>query len=244
MNSIAIREFSGTVELEPTALQERFALIQTCDSIRSVNNSFTENLCAEILRSVQKVLKEVELTRGQIKAPVLALERQIDCKAKDFCSALLPHELRLRRMLWDYAAEKLRLQFEAEHKRMLELERIDREKREQEERIRTEAAKQAAQAKSTVDVVNTSVRAAQQIAAVQLQAKAATLAVPAAVAPVKTDGVSVRKVWKHEVFDCKALYAAMPAAVPLEPKTAVLNSWINNGMHEIPGVRTWEEIEA
>jgi hypothetical protein len=59
--------------------------------------------------------------------------------------------------------------------------------------------------------------------------------------PTKVAGIAPRAVWKFEVEDIKAVYAARPDLCSLSILPAQVNCRIREGLRECPGLRIYEE---
>lgn len=58
------------------------------------------------------------------------------------------------------------------------------------------------------------------------------------------EGLSMRSVPRFEVLDIHALYRARPDLVVLEPKTAMINQLVRDGLTQLAGLRIWMEQVA
>lgn len=68
-------------------------------------------------------------------------------------------------------------------------------------------------------------------------------AAEATVALSRPAGATVRETWCFEVTDIKALYAAAPYLVTLEPNGAAIRAAIKTNQN-IPGLRVWKEAKS
>jgi hypothetical protein len=101
-------------------------------------------------------------------------------------------------------------------------------------------AKNAEQAKALQEAARAKEAEAQ---AAQAKADAPPAQPPVATAP-KAQKMTVRRVWKHEVTDIQALYAARPELCSIEPRTNAILAEIRGGMSECPGLKIWQEDDV
>ena len=66
---------------------------------------------------------------------------------------------------------------------------------------------------------------------------------PAVIVP-KAAGLAVGDVWRFEVTDIHALYAANRGLVRIEPNAQAINTAMRDGMRTCPGLRIWNETRA
>lgn len=248
MNAVILSTFRqpGLAASEP-AIAEKRRLLDEAACIKAVSDDLSVELASQTLVAIRGLTKACEESRIAVKAPVLKLGKDIDAVAAAFSAELTAAATRIGRLVAAYQAEQARKAAEAERIRQEEIARIERERREAEERSLREAAEAAAKAKSKEEAEAAIARAQQQAeeaARAAQQRVNAVVTAPAPVQPVKLAGVTVRKVWKFEVLDVKALHAARPELVELQPRRSEINSVISAGDREIPGLRIWEENES
>ncbi len=266
MNALQLSNF-GAVEIiqNANADQRKQEALKESKLVDSVNDSTTETACVFALRGINTLLKLGESSRVEVKAPVLALAKKIDDVAKSFCAGPDEEKTRLEKLLSKHQSEQRRIQQEAESKRQAEIQRIENERRaaaraEQDRLDAIEAAEQArikalqAEAKSKEDRIAANkaivaeaerkerVRVAQEEAERLQRLKPVVVAVVAPV--VKPAGVTTREVWKFEVTNIHALYAAFPGLVKMEPCVNSINHIIREGARELPGLRIWSETQS
>lgn len=145
-----------SLEIPDTAEKRKSALIVAAQAITEVTTpEQAEDASAEV-KALAKIRNEIERSRNLVKAPVLALGKSIDERAKEFAAALDIEEKRLTRLISDHAmkvevarraaaAEAARLAAEkAEAERKAEAARLAEEKRREDEARKSREAAAAA----------------------------------------------------------------------------------------------------
>lgn len=128
--------FPLTIQSDAIALKNN--AIAKLGTIKSVEPS-TLDFVAGYLSSAAGVIKRMEVSRVEVKAPVLDLERRIDKMAKDFSSAIQTELDRVKRLVSDCHAKEASRVAEENRKR----EEAERKEREVAEKIRREEAARA-----------------------------------------------------------------------------------------------------
>lgn len=267
-NPIAVRGVSSVqVEIAADAYARRKTIIEAADfAPKVITCPDTRQEVATALADVNRLLKEVEKGRTEVKAPVLAVGRTIDATAEEFSAPLAVAQKRLQTILTEDAKEQARIAREAEEKRQAELRRqqteaaakqaeIDRQAREAEqarlaaERAEREAktadARAAAQEAARKAAEESSALAAQkekEAEAARLQ-QAELLRAPSPAAP-KAAGTAVSNPWVFDVTDIKALHAARPELVDLVVRRNDIITRIRQGEREIPGLRIYQDTKV
>jgi hypothetical protein len=218
------------IEIAPDAYQQRDVLLATLSPITAVSDCWDAEIATEALRLASAMVKAVEAARVEVGGPVLTLTKKINETAKTFIGQVAIEEARLKRLLGDYAAAEQR---KADIARRAAQDAADK------------LAREAAQAARAAERATNDAQAEQ---AQQVAAAAEVKAVEAlvAVAEIKRDtpaGTTLRKTWKHEVIDIKALYAARPDLCVIEPNGAAIRAQIPHNQ-SIPGLRIWQEASV
>ena len=115
------------IDIVPEVFTRRDVAVLEARQITSIGDAFDAEIAADALRAVSVLAKEIESARVEVKAPVIALGKKIDETAKGFVVDLLSEEVRLNRLLGDYAALKQR---QADAERRAAQEEADRLARE------------------------------------------------------------------------------------------------------------------
>lgn len=267
INPIAVHGVSSVqVEIAAEAYARRKEVLDTAGfAPKAITCADTRQEVADALAAVNRLLKEVESGRKEVKAPVLDLGRKIDATAEEFTAPLAVAQRALQTVLTKDAEEQARIAREAEAKRQEELRRQQEEERKRQAELDRQAreAEQArlAAERAAREAQNAEVRAkAQQEAAEASKVSAALAAqrekeaaeaklqqaelmrVP--VAPAKATGTTVRTSWTFDVVDIHALYKARPDLVELTVKRADVLALIRAGTREIPGLNIRQETVA
>lgn len=145
-----------SLQIPETAEKRKAALLVAAQAITEVSTpQQAEDASAEV-KALAKIRNEIERSRLAVKAPVIALGKAIDERAKEFAASLDVEEKRLTRLISDHAlkveearraaaAEAARIAAEKEkQEREAEAARIAEERRREEEARKAEEAAAAA----------------------------------------------------------------------------------------------------
>jgi hypothetical protein len=221
---------NAQIDILPEVFTRRDIAVLEARQITTITDAFEAEIATDALRGVSVLAKEIESARVAVKAPVIALGKKIDETAKAFIVDLVSEELRLNRLLGDYAADKQR---KADAERRAAQEEADRLARE---------AATAARAAERATTDGQAEQAQQAAAAAEVKAIEARVAV----AEVKREGpagIVLRQTYKFEVEDIKALFKARPDLCVIEPNGAAIRAQIPHNQN-IPGLRIWQEAKA
>jgi hypothetical protein len=212
-----------SLSLTPEFTQLKADALAKAHALQPVKDADSQALATEVLSNIKGLLRGIEQTRAQVKAPVLALGKQIDSIAKEATQELVATGIQINEQITAfYRAEAAK----AEAARRMQ-EALDAKRRARE----AEALQEAARAKEA------------EAQAAQAKADAPPAQPPVATAP-KAQKMTVRRVWKHEVTDIQALYAARPELCSIEPRTNAILAEIRGGMSECPGLKIWQEDDV
>lgn len=239
----------ATVDVAPEVLEavdlveQSVALAREQAEAILVTNPQQAVAAAEILKENKAKKKEAEEKRTALTGPMNATLKEYN---RLFKQAVAPIEVAddiVRKKLAAYQAEQDKIRAAAAAK--AEEERQAAERKAAEERAAAEEvaakAKAAAEAEQN-EKAREAAEKAQAEAEVKLrESKAAEVATRVAKpepvpAPQKLEGVSTRKIWKHEIvsqFDVPREYTMI--------NEQAIRSAISDGVREIPGVRIYEE---
>lgn len=248
MNALQIRNTeSVSIQIVPAAFTLRQDVMDDSATIITVSTPATQKAAIEAARAIASLLKAVETSRKEAKAPVLDLGQRIDAAAKEFIKDVLAEEARLKRMLTDYEIEQRRLAMEAERKRQEEERKLRaaEEARLAEIRRREEAARRDAMMAEN-EAQRIAAERAQAAAAAERAAAAAArpIAAPAPIQPVKAAGTIVRDEWNFEVTDLAAFASAHPDLVDITVKRAAVLQKIRAGCRQLAHARIFEETKV
>jgi hypothetical protein len=209
--------------ISPVGIAKRDGLLLKAQGVEEVRSVAAQQVAANMLNEVSTFLSEIEKARTTLKEPFLTFGRKIDQDIKEFVGVIDKEKSRLKDLLSGYQQKLEREATIEEAKRLAEIERL-------------EAEKAKLDAKPDDD------------ATVMLQREEIDKAIGKELVPkevAKPAGVSIGKVWKFEVLDIKAFYAARPDLCNVEPRTAAINAVIRaeGGPRSIPGLKIWETTE-
>ncbi len=248
MNALQIRNTeSVSIQIVPAAFTMRQDVLDDSATIITVTTPVTQKAAVEAARAIASLLKAVETSRKEAKAPVLDLGQRIDATAKEFIKDVLAEEARLKRLLTDYEIEQRRLAMEAERKRQEEERKLRaaEEARLAEIRRREEAARRDAMMAETEAQRIAAERAQAAAVAERVAAAAArTVVAPVPIQPVKAAGTIVRDEWNFEVTDLAAFAAAHPELVEITVKRAAVLQKIRAGCRQLAHTRIFEETKV
>lgn len=215
------------------ARAERDELLKHAAAVTTVIDRVDADHATNVLRALTAFSKRIEAARTEAKAPALDIGRRIDALAKELAHAVTTEAARVSRIVGA---------FEAEERRKAELVRYEAER--EASRLALEAEAKANQARRQAGNELDGDRAADAIReqAVE-QIVAVRQAAAVAVAP-KQAGTAVREDVVFEVTDIRALYAAHPELVNLEPNGTAIRAILRNAPNlQVPGLRHWREAK-
>jgi hypothetical protein len=224
-------------DVQITAAQDardvRDALLIEASTVTTVVDRIDADSATSTLRALKAYQTAIESARTKVKGPVLDVGRKIDALAKELADKVTTEASRISRIIGA---------FETEERRKAEVLRIEAENRAADiARKAAEEAAKAARAAPTAEAADRAAdavreKAAEQIVAVKQQAAQAVA--------TKQAGTSVREDVVFEVQDIKALYAAHPELVLLEPNGTAIRAILRNAPNlQLPGVRHWREAK-
>lgn len=255
------------VSLAPSAVAQRDAAVTSASFVDLVETPEQLAEAVEAIRQLRDLEKSAESSRVQVKAPVLAAQRAIDERAREFTAPIVAERARIDGLVNAYNRRMAEAARRAEQERR---EAIERARREEEERIRqlreqqaareAEAARVAAEAAKVLGdedpkkaaehaVVCTRIDAARETQAIidqsRDQQRQAIITTAAAVAPPKPAGMSIRREPQFRVTDPAVLAAARPDLVTITPRAREITAAVKqagewDGEREVcPGLVAW-----
>jgi len=266
MSAIIVRGAeSVAIEINDSAFAERESAIDESLFIGAVKTSAQQNQAVSSMRRLKMILRTVESSRKDVKAPLLDLGRRIDATAEEFVTQVKTEATRLESLLVGYETEQRKIREEAERQRLA----AERAVREAEERKQAELRRQIAEAAEKARQAEIAALRAKnaeaeaeadkmaQAAAAERQAREAQLArermeaaeraaqaaravVPA---PVRPTGTVIRDSFDFELTDIHALYSSNPSLVSLTPRRAEILAAIKDGNVSIPGIRIFSKTK-
>jgi hypothetical protein len=251
MNALQIRNTeSVSIQIVPAAFTMRQDVLDDSATIIAVTTPGNQRAAVDAARAIASLIKAVETSRKEAKAPVLDLGQRIDATAKEFIKDVLAEEARLKRLLTDYEIEQRRIAAEAQLKRFEEERRRQAEEAARMAEIarQVQAAERAErqalnerdrEAAETRRMVAEEAAAAERAAAAQRQAN-----LPVVVEAPRVAGTVVRDEWTFEVTDLTAFAAAHPELVEITVKRAAVLQKIRGGCRQLAHARIYEETKV
>jgi hypothetical protein len=251
MNALQIRNTeSVSIQIVPAAFTMRQDVLDDSATIITVTTPVTQKAAVDAARAIASLIKAVETSRKEAKAPVLDLGQRIDATAKEFIKDVLAEEARLKRLLTDYEIEQRRIAAEAQLKRFEEERRrlaeetarmaeIARQVQAAERAERQALNERDREAAETRRMVAEEAAAAERAAAAQRQAN-----LPVVVEAPRVAGTVVRDEWNFEVTDLTAFAVAHPELVEITVKRAAVLQKIRAGCRQLAHTRIFEETKV
>lgn len=209
----------------------RDELLRTASFVTTVTDRVDADDATIVLKSLKDFTREIETHRTAAKAPVLEIGRKIDAMAKGLIGEVETHASRISRVLGSFEAEEQRKAHEARLAAEAEAARIAYEAAEEAKKAQRAGITEEAGMRAADAVVEA---AQEKIVTVRQSAVNAT--------PLRQAGTQVRQDVCFEVTDIKALYAAHPELVVLEPNGTAIRAILRaNPNLQVPGLRHWRE---
>ena len=219
------------IEVIPEAYLARDSAIHKAELVTTVEDAFEAQSASTAMHALNEIVKGMEASRKEAKAPALQAGRAIDAIAKDFLASAQTELTRVKRLLGEYQrveAEKKR-KAEAEARRKEQAERAAFEKAER-ERIQKENAGRTGTLNQDLDK-----------AAEKFDKSVAKIKQDAAQSHAAVAGVKVRTTVKFRVIDEAALMQARPELFTPDDKKIRAALKLTK---QIPGLEVWEESNA
>jgi len=207
-----------TIEIVAEAEQMKIEALMSSKGIATVDDGFEATIAAEAQSALRHLIKGIEESRKDAKAPVLEIGRQIDSVAKDYIEEIKAEESRVAKLLGAFQIVERDKKLAAE-----------RQARIQEQKVMAGAAQQL---DADIDYTELMDHAQAQIATLRKEAAAKHDAVA---------GVKVRTTTKFEIVDEAETLKARPDLFSLNESKirAALKT-----TKTIPGIKVWEETKS
>lgn len=246
-SALAIRGLAPkpVVDIDPAFVCERDLILSDARGLPPITNRDELQAAVAVLVKLRALEKTVEASRKAIKAPVLALGKDIDQAAAEFLADVSPVASKISGHAATFEMMEARKAAAAAEAARLEQERLDSIER---ERLEAERQKVENAAKSAMSLEDLD-RAEEERERVEAEAKrreeerlaaAVTAAPPAA---PKVAGATFASVIQFEIVDLPALFAARPDLVELVPRRSAITAALKV-TREIPGLRVWDEKQT
>lgn len=217
------------IELTPAAFNARTVALAASGNVKAIASVADLDNAAAALTQVAALVRSVEASRKDVKAPVLDVGRRIDMVAKEYLEPLETEKKRLETIVGAYQ----------------EAARRKAEK----ERAEAAAAQAAAIAEMQAKQAE-ALEAGDEEAADAARAEAADKIAESQLKVIEKEGprldnITTRTSWKFEVTDIMALFKARPELVLMSPNNAAIRAVVKaeNGK-PTPGLRIWQEAGA
>lgn len=220
-----------SVIISPEAHEAKRVALSIAGACTEVTDINSQAAASQAQSALKNLIKQVEASHAEIKAPVLKIEREIDGVKNTFISELTAEERRLSLLVGAYQEAQMQRKRQAEEDaRRKEQERLAQLKREELDRVKQETVGRTGTLLPDMEAMRQ--RAVDDVSAIQQTAANAAVAAPT--------GSMTRKNWKFEVTDLNALFRAAPELCTIAPNNAAIRAVIKNNQ-KIPGLRVWSE---
>lgn len=212
MNTLTLKNAENiSIDLTKEAAEAKSTALTLAGMVKIVKDDQTAIQCANARRGIKDILREVEASRKQVKAPLLKLGKDIDAKASEFVSDLQLEDSRLESMQTPYEIKKREELRKAEETRQAELRELQILRQKEEEKSFNA---QLALQNNTVALKAVLSQSAQAIKSLEADAKMIET-------PIKqnTDGVRLRKEWQITIINAAEAYKIHPEFFKLVPDT-------------------------
>jgi hypothetical protein len=198
------------VSVHPSAKALRTQAMMLAVEIESVTDADSQAKAVEAQKALAEYERLIEQARQTVKGPVLDLGRAIDKAAKDDLENIRTENVRVSRLLGDFAALELAKQRAAEAAQREELTRLERER-----------AAELAKASTFEQREVVHERYAQEV-------DAACRAKPVQAA-ARVEGQIIKVEWEFEVTDARTLAQMHPHLVNIEPRRSEIKEALKLG---------------
>ncbi len=143
-----------SIAITPHAELAKKEALESAAIILKVENDMQQQMAADARVSLKRVLKQVEASRKDVKAPVLEMGKAIDRLAANFSDELQAQDARIESLILPYELQKRKVAAEEEKKRQEAIAAIPQGTPQWEEAVRAkpiEAAKVEGQSARMVD---------------------------------------------------------------------------------------------
>ena len=220
-----------SVIISPEAHEAKRVALSIAGACTEVTDINSQAAASQAQSALKNLIKQVEASHAEIKAPVLKIGREIDGVKNTFISELTAEERRLSLLVGAYQEAQMQRKRQAEEDaRRKEQERLAQLKREELDRVKQETVGRTGTLLPDMEAMRQ--RAVDDVSAIQQTAANAAVAAPT--------GSMTRKNWKFEVTDLNALFRAAPELCTIAPNNAAIRAVIKNNQ-KIPGLRVWSE---
>ena len=244
-HSLILSTVGGGVSLAPDAPAKQRAIVAALDAISTISTPQELANAVSVCQHGQALVKQVEQVGDDIRKPVRSIISRVLEIEHVFNRPIENGVKRVKAAIKQYQdAQELRAIEEAR----LRAEQI-RQLQAQEEALNQQATQIESQLPESAEVAElTNPQEFQK--AVELRSQAEDVAVEAigvamlpAPAVVKPAGLVGRKVWRWEITDKTAAFAARPDFFELVEKKLVIRAALGEAF-DCPGIRAWQETDT
>lgn len=244
----------------PKAVEMKESALASSALVGRVSNAKEQEIAVAAQSELDALIRLAEKSRKAIKAPVIALGKEIDGKHEEYIGPVIEDRTRVTRLIADFQELELAKVRAAEAAARLEAEKIERERQAEIRRIQeaeemnqrklaaelVEARAQAlaarnkqeseaaAQRQRELDRQRELAQAAslEQMAATQERFNDKSVALAAKPIPTaaKADGQTVRQDWDLSIYDAYALARYHPQCVTINPKPGEIKFLLAQGI--------------
>lgn len=223
--------YSVTAEAE----EQRNQIALRGVAVTAVASAADNEAAGAVVRDIRAYVKSVETMRQTLTKPLLEGQRLLKALADDHCAPLIAEQKRIEGLAVAFAQAEARRVAREEEERQAAFRKAEAERIAAEEKARKLAEKANTEKQQVA-----AIRAAQAA-----EAKAAEVAqVIAAPMPTvaKTKGQQIRRELRVEVTDIRALAAARPDLVKMEPNlVGIKATLVPESPNLPPGLKLWWE---
>jgi len=240
MNQLTIKNSDAVeISISTDAIEQKQKVLAESVKIKSVTDDASQQLAIDAVRPIKKLLKDIETSRKEIKAPVNALGKRIDALAEELSADLEKEVKRISPMSDSFQADKELKARKAEEDRQVELRRIETErlKAEAEAQKKAQAAENAKTENARQKAMEEHRQAEAKRLELEAQKKVAITAAPIKV--TKAEGSVNVKVPKFCVLNIEQIFKNRPDLCTLEINIAAVNDAMRRGELDVPGLKTW-----
>lgn len=220
------------------AEEQRNEIALALTKVAKVTNANEQTTAVDVARDCQTYVKLVKDRGLEFRRPINDFVSLVKKTEDDHLAPLLVEQDRIKKLCAIFQEKEARRVAQEEMEQREAREKAERERQALEEKARLAAIKAAATGRANDE---------KKAAAIQAAAEAAELAAQASVMvplpeKAKDTGMSVKRILKWEVTDIRALAAARPDLVRMEPKGAAIQAVCIPEMPNLPpGLKLWWE---
>lgn len=214
------------ITLSESAAEAKKTLTMASSEITEVKSPEESTAAKAVIARIDTHMKDFEKARVAAKAPFLEICQKLDALSREHVASLDSERKRLSRIAAGFDAEQLR---KAQEEAAAAQRKDEEEERERRKAI-AEAEKKQREAEQSGD------EAAKLEAEILAETANQAPAKAVVVAPIPEHLEGIRMKTEITVTDIKALYAAHPMFVRLEPDLRMIRAAIDSGQ-TLPGVK-------